>query len=78
MFDLIGREETMGWFTWRRFHLLLCLIMVAITILRLITGNLIGAIIPALLAVAFGSVAANYPITSVLRRIWDRVRKLLG
>jgi hypothetical protein len=68
----------MGWFTWRRFHLLLCLIMVAITVLRLLTGNLIGAIIPAILAVAFGSVAANYPITSILRRIWDRVRKLLG
>ncbi|MFZ5786034.1 MAG: hypothetical protein ACOY3Y_06295 [Acidobacteriota bacterium] len=68
----------MGWFTWRRFHLLLCLIMVAITLLRLITGNLIGAIIPALLAVAFGSVAANYPLTSVLKKIWDRLRKLLG
>ncbi len=67
----------MGWLTWRRFHLLLCLIMVAITILRLLTGNLIGAIIPAILAVAFGSVAANYPITTVLRRIWDRIRKLI-
>jgi hypothetical protein len=79
---VLGRKPTvggtpMGWFTWRRFQLLLCLVMVAIAILRVITGNLIGAIIPALLAVVFGSIAADYPILSTVRRIWSRVRRLL-
>lgn len=64
--------------SWRRLHLMLCLIVVVVAILRLATGNIIGAIIPIILALIFGSIAANYPIVSRIRRIWRLLRKTWG
>ena len=65
--------------TWRRFHLLLCLIMVVVAVLRLATGNLIGAAIALVLAAVFGAIAAEYPLLSKARDIWRLVhRHLLG
>ena len=63
--------------TWRRFHLILFAVMVAIFLLRLATGNLIGAIIPLILAGFFGSVAFDYPVLSKLRRLWWVARRVL-
>ena len=63
--------------TWRRFHLFLCLLMLVIFLLRLGTGNLIGAIFPLILAALFGSVAFDYPLLSRLRRLWGLGRRVL-
>ena len=56
--------------TWKRFHMILCVFMAVVAILRVVTGNIIGAIIPAFLALVFGSIAFDYPIFSRLRRVW--------
>lgn len=61
--------------TWKRFHLLLCVLVAAIAVIRIVTGNYLGAIIPIILAVIFGSIAADFPILSRLRRIWRLIRK---
>ena len=61
--------------TWRRFHLLLCLIMVVVGVLRLATGNIIGAAFALILAAVFGSIAAEYPLLSRLRDVWRLVRR---
>ena len=60
--------------TWRRFHLLLCLVMVVVTLLRLASGNLIGAAVSALLAVVFGSIGLDYPLLAKLRGLIRIVR----
>jgi hypothetical protein len=56
--------------TWRRFQLLLCLIMVVVGVLRLASGNLIGAAIALALAAFFGSLAADFPLLSRARDLW--------
>ncbi len=61
--------------TWRRFHLVLCIIMVVIGVLRLATGNLVGAAFALVLAAIFGSIAAEYPLLSRLRDVWRFVHK---
>ncbi len=61
--------------TWRRFHMGLCIFMAVIALLRIVTGNLIGALIPGAMAVVFGSIAWDYPIFSRLRQIWRLVRR---
>ena len=53
--------------TWRRFHLVLCLIMVAVGVLRLAAGNIIGAAFALVLAAVFGSIAADYPLLPRLK-----------
>ncbi len=63
--------------TWRRFHLLLCLIMVGIGVLRLASGNFIGGVIALVLAAVFGSIAADYPLLSRLRGVWRLTRRHL-
>ena len=61
--------------TWRRFHLVLCVICAVIAVLRIATGNYIGAIIPLVLAAIFGSIAADFPLLDRIRRIWRLGRK---
>ena len=64
--------------TWRRFHLVLCLVMVVVFVLRLSSGNLIGALVAMALAALFGSIAFDYPLLSGLRRLWQLGRRVLG
>jgi len=64
--------------TWRRFHLLLCLVMVAIVVLRIVSGNLLGALLPLVLAAVFASVAFDFPLMSRARRVWRLLRRMLG
>lgn len=62
--------------TWRRFHWLLCGLMVVVTVLRLMSGNIIGAAISLVLAALFGSIAADYPLWGRLkqaRKLWRRM-----
>ncbi len=61
--------------TWRRFHLVLCLIMVVVGVLRLASGNLIGAALALLLAAVFGSIATDYPLLTKSREAWRFVRR---
>jgi hypothetical protein len=63
--------------TWKRFHLVLCIICAAVAVLRIVTGNYIGAIIPIVLAVVFGSIAMDYPIIKRIRQIWSLGRRTL-
>lgn len=59
---------------WRRFNLLIATLMLVIALVRLATGNLIGAIIPLVLAALSYTSATNYPLLERLRQIW----RLLG
>ena len=61
--------------TWRRFHLVLCIVCAAVAVLRIATGNYIGAIIPIVLAAIFGSIAADYPLLDRVKRSWRLGRK---
>jgi hypothetical protein len=63
--------------TWRRLHWLLCLIAVVVAILRLASGNILGALLPIIMAVIFGSIAADYPLISRLQQIWRFLRKYI-
>lgn len=56
--------------TWRRFYLLLAGLMVVIAVLRLAMGNVIGALVPIILAVVFASTATDYPLAQRLRQAW--------
>jgi hypothetical protein len=61
--------------TWRRFQWLLCAAMAVIALLRLLTGNLLGALIPAILAVIFAALAADVPILQRAKQLWGAVRR---
>jgi len=61
--------------TWRRFQWLLCVAMAVIALLRLLTGNIVGALIPAALAVIFGAVAAEVPIWQRAKQLWGLVKR---
>jgi hypothetical protein len=63
--------------TWRRFQWLLCVAMAVIALLRLLTGNIFGALIPAALAVVFGGLAADVPIWKRAKQVWGTVRRKL-
>jgi hypothetical protein len=62
--------------SWRRLHLVLFLIVVVVAVIRIATGNLLGAIVPLIMAVIFGSIAMDYPLVTRLRKIWRAVRRL--
>lgn len=64
-----------GSMSWRRFHLVLCLLMAFIAVMRAMTGNIIGAVVPAVLAVVFGSVAFDYPLIKRVRQLWALFRR---
>ncbi len=55
--------------SWRRLNLILFILMVVVGVLRLFTGNIIGALIPLAIGVYCGSVAFDYPIWTRLRQI---------
>lgn len=55
--------------SWRRLNLILFVLMVVVGVLRLFTGNIIGALIPLAVAVYCGSVAFDYPIFTRLKQI---------
>jgi hypothetical protein len=49
---------------------------VAIFVLRLVTGNIIGAILPLILAAVFASVAFDFPLLSRVRRVFRLIRRV--
>jgi len=55
--------------TLRRLQIALCLVMVVVGVIRLLTGNLLGAVVPFVLAAVFASIALDYPVVSRLRQI---------
>jgi hypothetical protein len=50
--------------------------MAVVFVLRLLSGNVIGAIIPLVLAAVFASIAFDFPLISRVRRAWRMVRRL--
>ena len=63
--------------TWRRFHLFLCVVTVVVFVLRLMSGNVIGALFALVLAAIFASVAFDFPLLSRLRRTVRLVKRVL-
>jgi hypothetical protein len=61
--------------TWRRLQLLLCLLIAAVAVIRFLTGNLIGGLITAAIAVLLFSWTTGYPLIGRLRRGWRFVRR---
>ena len=61
----------------KRLQIALCLVMVLVGVIRLVTGNLIGAILPFVLAAIFASIALDYPLISRVRQIARLVRRTL-
>lgn len=61
---------------WRKLHLVLCVVVVAIALIRLVTGNVLGAIIPIALALVFASIAFDYPLWQRLRRLGRLVTRI--
>jgi hypothetical protein len=55
--------------SWRRLNLILFILMVVVGVLRVFTGNIIGALIPLAIAVYCGSTAFDYPIWKRLKQI---------
>jgi hypothetical protein len=51
--------------------------MAVIALLRLLTGNILGALIPAALAVVFGALAADVPIGQRAKQLWGLVKRRL-
>ena len=64
--------------TWRKFHWLLFLVVVVVAIIRIMTGNLLGALVPIVMAIIFASIAADYPLVSRVKQTWSMARRLLG
>jgi uncharacterized membrane protein YdjX (TVP38/TMEM64 family) len=64
--------------TWRRFYLGLALLMAVIAIARVVTGNLIGAVIPLLLAAVLFSSATDYPLLQRARQLWRIIQRTKG
>ena len=61
---------------WRKLHLVLCVVVAAIALIRLVTGNVLGAIIPIALALVFASIAFDYPLWQRLRRLGRLVTRI--
>ena len=53
---------------WRRLQLLLCLVIAAVAVIRFVTGNIIGGLVSAVIAVLLYSWTTGYPLASRLRR----------
>jgi len=71
MSDSTGKSNSL----WRRLHLVLCLLMVLVAVVRLATGHLVGAVVPFVLAAVFGSIAFDFPLLSRLRGLWRLLRR---
>lgn len=59
---------------WRRLQLLLCLIIAGVAVIRFMTGNIVGGLVSAAIAVLLFSWTTGYPLASRARRLW----RLLG
>jgi hypothetical protein len=60
--------------TWRRLNLILFALTAVVGVLRLMTGNIIGAVISLALAAYFGSVAFEFPVIERAKQIWKIMR----
>jgi len=56
--------------SWRQLITLLALIVAVVAVLRLATGNIIGGLVSAAIAVVLWSWAADYPLLKRLRQVW--------
>ena len=63
--------------TWRRLHFVLFLITVVVALIRISTGNIVGAVFTILLALVFASVAFDFPLIDRLRTIWQLAKRYL-
>jgi hypothetical protein len=64
-----------GPMSWRRFQLLLCAVVAAVALIRLATGNIVGGLLSALLALGLFSLATDFPLISRARRIIRLLRR---
>ena len=64
--------------TWRRFQILVCAIIAVVAVIRLMTGNVLGGLITAAIAVLLFSWTTGYPLISRLRRAWRFFRGRKG
>lgn len=55
--------------TWRRLNLILFILTALVAALRILSGNLLAALLPAAVAVYCGSVAFEIPIVQRVRQI---------
>jgi phosphatidate phosphatase APP1 len=62
---------------YRKLHWVLAAVVLAVAVIQIFTGNLLGAILPLVLAAIFASIAADYPIIRGARRAWKWLRRLL-
>lgn len=64
--------------SWRRLQIALCLIIAAVAVIRLMTGNIIGGLITAAIAALLFSWTTGYPLLGRLRSVWRLLRRALG
>ena len=55
---------------WRRIQVLLCIAIAVIAVLRFLSGNIIGGLVSAAIAVVLFSWTTKYPLVSRIRRAW--------
>ena len=60
---------TLAAMSWRSLCWVLFILMLLVGLLRLMTGNLLGAFLPLVGAVYFGSIALDYPLVNRIKRI---------
>jgi len=60
--------------SWRKLHLILFALMAVVAFLRLMSGNILGALVPLVLAAVFGSIAFDYPLLARVRQLWKLLR----
>lgn len=64
--------------SWRRLQILLCLIIAAVAVIRFMTGNIVGGLLSAIVAVLLFSWTTGYPLLGRLRRAWRLLRRVVG
>jgi hypothetical protein len=60
--------------TWRRLHLILCLVLLLVSLFRLATGNFLGGLFTLGLAGLFGFIAADEPLRKRIRGLLRLLR----
>lgn len=60
--------------TWRNLCWILFILFLVVGVLRLMAGNLIGAVITLALAAYFGSIVLDYPVLKRLKQLLKLLR----
>lgn len=61
--------------SWRLIQLLLCLVVALIAAIRLATGNIIGGLFSAAIAIVLFCWTTGYPLLTRLRRLYRLLRR---